>query len=348
MTAVAFSPLDVRERVDRRREGASRSLLVVGAIALLVALFGVPREANAQGAQSYPNKSIRIIVAAAPGGTSDILARAIGQKLSEKWNQPVVVDNRPGADSNVGAELAAKSPPDGYTLILLDTSTLTMGPSLYPKLGYDPRKDFAPITMVVFSPHALVIHPSLPVNNVKELIAYSKANPGKLNFASASNAIRLGGAQFNLLTGTDMLIVPYKGGAAGLTALTGGETNVMLNGLLATLPHIKGGKIKGIAVASARRMEAAPEIPTVIESGVPNFVTGSWQGLLAPAGTPPDVVKKLNVTVVEILNAPDMKQKLVAQGADVIADTPEQFGKFLQDETVKWSKVVKDAGIKPE
>ena len=145
-----------------------------------------------------------------------------------------------------------------------------------------------------------------------------------------------------------MLIVPYKGGAAGLTALAGGETNVMLNGLLATLPHIKGGKIKGIAVASAKRMEAAPELPTVIESGVPNFVTGSWQGLLAPAGTPPDVVKRLNATVVEILQAPEMKQKLVAKGADVIADTPEQFGKFLRDETVKWSKVVKDAGIKPE
>ena len=347
-TALAGFPLLTPARGAAERRCDRSVLVVLGVIAALAASLGLPSTALGQGAQSYPNKSIRIIVAAAPGGTSDILARAIGQKLSEKWNQPVVVDNRPGADSNVGAELVAKSPPDGYTLILLDTSTLTMGPSLYPKLGYDPRKDFAPITMVVFSPHALVIHPSLPVNNVKELIAYSKANPGKLNFASASNAIRLGGAQFNLITGTDMLIVPYKGGAAGLTALAGGETNVMLNGLLATLPHIKGGKIKGIAVASARRMEAAPEIPTVIESGVPNFVTGSWQGILAPAGTPPDVIKKLHDAVVEILNAPDMKQKLVAMGADVIADTPEQFGKFLQDETAKWSKVVKDAGIKPE
>jgi len=314
--------------------------------ALMLGLFATG--AAAQGAQGYPNKTVRIIVAAAPGGTSDILARAIGQELSKKWGQTVVVDNRPGADSNLGADLVAKSAPDGYTLILLDISTLTMGPSLYTKLGYDPAKDFAPITMIVFSPHALFVHPSVPANNVKELIAWGKANPGKLNFASSSNAIRLAQAQFTMATGVEMLHVPYKGGAASITAVAGGETNVSLNGLLATLPHIKGGKIKGIAVASKKRMEAAPDLPTIIEGGVPDFVTGSWQGLLAPAGTPPDIIKKINGAVVEVINTPEMKAKLTGMGADVIGDSPENFAKFLREDTMKWAKVAKEANIKPE
>ncbi|MEJ8847725.1 tripartite tricarboxylate transporter substrate binding protein [Variovorax rhizosphaerae] len=327
---------------------ASKQTRCGTAVTLFIALTGVSPQANAQGPDGYPAKPIRLVVPAAPGGTSDILARTIGLELTKRWNQPVIVDNKPGADSNVGAELVAKAPPDGYTLLLLDTSTLTMGPSLYPKLTYDPRKDFAPITMIVFSPHVLGIHPSLPVNNVRELIAYSKSNPGKLNFASASNASRLGAAQFNLQTGTDMLIVPYKGGAASINAVAGGEANVILNGLLATLPQVKSGRIKGLATASARRMEATPDVPTVIESGVPGFVTGSWQGLLAPAGTPPEIVRKLNSTLVDILKAPDTHQKLVAMGAEVVADSPEDFGRFLRDETVKWTKVVKDAGIKSE
>ena len=243
------------------------------------ALAAVPDDAVAQGAKDYPTKAIRIIVPFAPGGSSDILARSIGQKLSEMWKQPVVVDNRPGADGNVGASIAAKADPDGYTLVLLDTGALTMSPSLYPKLTYDPAKDFAPITMIVFSPHALVVHPSLPVKTVKELIAYDKANPGKLNFGSSSNAIHLAQAQFELLTGIKMLYVPYKGGAASLTALAGGEVNVALNGLLATLPHIKGGRIRGIAVASAKRMPAAPELPTIVESGVPGLRDRNVAGL---------------------------------------------------------------------
>jgi len=192
------------------------------------------------------------------------------------------------------------------------------------------------------------VHPSVPANNVKELIAWGKANPGKLNFASSSNAIRLAQAQFTMATGVEMLHVPYKGGAASITAVAGGETNVSLNGLLATLPHIKGGKIKGIAVASRKRMEAAPDLPTIIEGGVPDFVTGSWQGLLAPAGTPPDIIKKINGAVVEVINTPEMKAKLTGMGADVIGDSPENFAKFLREDTMKWSKVAKEANIKPE
>ncbi|NML46166.1 tripartite tricarboxylate transporter substrate binding protein [Ramlibacter sp. G-1-2-2] len=310
------------------------------------ALASTPLFALAQQAANFPNKAIRIVVAAAPGGTSDILARLLGQKLSEKWGQPVLIDNRPGADSNVGADLAAKAAPDGYTLLLLDVSTLTMGPSLYPKLSYNPRTDFAPVTMVIFSPHAVAVHAGLPVNNVKELVAWSKANPGKLNFGSSSNATRLAAARLNLATGMDMVIVPYKGGAQAITATSGGESNIMMSSLLSVMPHLKNGRLKALAVASERRMEAEPNIPTVLESGVKDYVTGSWQGLLAPAHTPPDVVKKLNAAFVEILRTPEIQKQLVAQGAEVVADTPEHFGAFLKEDTEKWTKVVKDANIK--
>jgi tripartite-type tricarboxylate transporter receptor subunit TctC len=332
-----------------RRAGALTRRRAAQTLALGAALLATAPAALAQAAaQNYPSKPVRIIVAAAPGGTSDILARMIGQKLSEKWIQPVVVENKPGADSNVGAEIVARSPADGYTTLLLDVSTLTMGPALYPKLNYNPRTDFAPVTMVVFSPHALAAHPSLPANNVKELIAFSKANPGKLNFASSSNATRLAAARLNMEAGLDMTIVPYKGGAQSLTAVTGGESNVTMNSLLSTFSHIKGGRIKALAVASAKRMESAPEIPTIIEGGVPGFITGSWQGLLAPAGTPPEVVKKLNAAVVEVLRTNEIKTKLVDQGAEVVGDSPEEFTKFLREDTDKWTKVVKDAGIKIE
>ena len=330
------------------REVTLRSRRALGLIALAGAFFGMPGAVSAQDAKSFPNKPVRIIVAASPGGTSDILARSIGQKLTEKWNQQIIVDNKPGADSNVGAEIAARSAANGYNLLLLDVSTLTMGPSLYAKLNYDPRKDFAPVTMIVFSPHTLAAHPPLPANSIKELIAFSKANPGKLNFASSSNATKLAAARLNSETGMDMLIVPYKGGASAITAVIAGESNVMMASLLSTMSQIKSGKLKPIGVASARRMEATPEIPTLIEGGVANFVTGSWQGLLAPAGTPPEIVKKTNAAVVEVLRTPEMKAKMVGEGAEVVANTPEEFAAFLRDETASWTKVVKDAGIKPE
>lgn len=303
--------------------------------------------ASAQQAASYPTKPVRIIVAAAPGGTSDILARTLGQEITKRWNQPIVVENRAGAESNLGAEVVAKSPGDGYTLLLLDVSTLTMGPSLHTKLNYNPRKDFKAVTMLVFSPHVLAVNPSLPVNNVRELIAYSKNNPQKLNFASASNASRLGAVQMNLQTGTDLMVVPYKGGSAALNAVAGGESNVILNGLLASLPLVKSGNLRGIAVASDRRMDAAPNLPTVSESGIPGFVTGSWQGVLAPASTPADIVKKINATVVDVLKMPEIHDKLVGLGADVIGNSPEEFERFLVEDTERWAKVVRDGNIKP-
>ena len=326
----------------------SRSLLVRFVAA--GALFALSTSVLAQAASTYPSKTIRIVVPFAPGGTSDVLARAIGQKLTEIWKQPVVVDNKPGAGGNIGAELVAKADPDGYTLLLLDVGTLTISPAIYPKLGYDPIKDLAPITMVAVSPHALVVHPSVPANSVKELIAWAKANPGKINFASAGNgtAVHLAGEQFKLVTGIEMVHVPYKGGAQALTALVGGEVNMTLNGLLATLPHIKSGKIKALAIAGKTRSPALPDLPTVSEAGVPGFQSGSWQGLLTTAGTPKDVVAKLNTVVVQVLNSPELKERMAAQGADVVGDSSEQFGAFLRDEKVRWAKIVKDAGVKVE
>ena len=331
---------------SRARRGLRLALLASSFLCQFLFVGG--SSAFAQTAQNYPSKPVRIVVPAAPGGASDILARMIGQKLTEKWNQPIVVENRAGADSNLGADLVAKSPADGYTTLLLDVSTLTMGPALNPKLNYNPTTDFAPVTMIIFSPFALVSYPGLPVGSMKELVAYSKANPGKLNFASVTNATRLAAARLNIEAGLDMLIVPYKGGGAALTAVTGGESNLTMASLLSTSPHIKGGRIKAIGVASPRRLDAAAEIPTLIEGGVPNYVTGSWQGLVAPAATPPDIVRKINAAVVEILNSAEIKQRLVSQGADVIANTPEEFGKFLRDDTERWGKLVKEANLKIE
>lgn len=323
---------------------AARVAAPLAAVAALV----TPCSGMAQDTTQYPSKAIKIIVAASPGGTSDILARTIGLEMTKRWKQPVVIENKPGADSNLGADFVAKAPADGYTLLLMDTSTLTMGPSFYPKLSYDPAKDFAPITMVVFSPHLLGVHPSVPVSNVPELNAYSKKNPGKLNLATATNASRIGVALFNQQTGSDLMPVPYKGGAASINAVVGGESNVILNGLLATLPQVKSGRVKAIATASTKRMQATPEIPTVIEGGVPGFVTGSWQGVLAPAATPISIIQKLNTTLVEILKQPDVNQKFVDMGSEVVGNTPAEFGKQLSDETTKWAKVFKDGGIKPE
>lgn len=324
------------------------AVMAAACMTSLIAANFVWAQSSATATTGFPTKPIRIIVPASPGGSSDFLARQIGQKMTDVWNQPVLVENKPGADSNVGAEFVAKSPGDGYTLLLLDVSTLTMGPSLYPKLNYNPSTDFAPVTMIVFSPHALAVNAGLPVSSTQELIAWSKANPGKLNFASSSNATRLAAARLNLATGLGLVVVPYKGGAQSITAVSGGESNVTMNSLLATLPHLKNGRIRALGVASERRMEADPSIPTIQEGGVLDFVTGSFQGLLAPAGTPPDIVRKINTVVVDILRAPEVKAKLVGQGAEVVANTPEQFGSFLREDSEKWARVVKQANIKIE
>ena len=301
-------------------------------------------------AQSWPAKPVRIIVPYPAGGTSDILARMLGQKLSEAWSQPVVVENKPGANGNVGGDFVAKSPPDGYTLLLCDVGALAISPSVYTKLGFDPNKDFAPVTMVAYSPHILAVNPELPVKSVKELIELAKSKPGKLNCAASSvaSAPHLAGIDFASRAGIAWAYIPYKGGAQAIIDVVGGQADLPFNGMLATYPHVKSGKLRILAVSSAKRMPAIPDVPTVAESGVPEFETGSWQGVLAPAGTPRDVVAKLDADFAKVLNMPDIREKLTAQGADIRNNNPDAFSAFLRDETARWAKVVAAAGVKLE
>ena len=306
--------------------------------------------ASAAIAQSYPNKPIRIVVPFAAGGTSDILARAIGPKLTEVWNQPVIVENRTGANGNVGADYVAKSAPDGYTMLLSDVGALAINPSVYANMPYDPVKDFSPIVMVSYSPHVLAVHPSVPVSTVQELVAYAKANPGKMNFANSGTggAPHLAGVDFAARTGIQWAYIPYKGGSAAVVDVIAGNSNVLFNGMLATYPAVKGGRLKGLAVSSAVRVPSAPELPTLVESGLPGFVTGSYQGLLAAAGTPRDIVMKLNGELTRILNTPEMKDFLAKQGTEVRTGAPEALGTFIVNEKARWAKVVREAGIRAD
>ena len=299
---------------------------------------------------AYPTKPIKIVVPYATGGTSDVLARLLGQKLTDAWGQIVIVENKAGASGNIGADFVAKAAADGYTLLLADIGTLAIAPSVYPALPFDPVKDFAPVSMVAYSPHILVVHPSVKASNVKELIEYAKANQGKMNYATSGvgGANHLAGVEFANRTGVQWVYVPYKGGAQAIADVAGGQSNVMFNGMLATYPHVKSGNLKIIAVSGATRMSSIPDVPTVAESGVPGFETGSWQGVLAPAGTPAAIIEKLNGELARILNSSDMKEKLAAQGAEARTNSPEVFGGFISKEKERWAKVVKGAGIKIE
>jgi len=318
---------------------ARRLLAVLAALAIA----GV---AHAQ----YPSKPVRIVVPYPAGGTSDILARTIGQKLQELWGQPVVIDNKPGATGNVGAEIVAKSPPDGYTLMLADIGSLAISPSVFSNLPFDPVKDFAPVLMVAYSPHILAVHPSVPAKDVKELIAYAKANPGKLNFAvsGTGGANHLAGIEFAMRSGIQWTYIPYKGGAQAIADVMGGSAQVLFNGMLATYPSVKDGKLRGIAISSEKRFASAPELPTVAEFGFPGFETGSFQGIVAPAGTPKDVIATLHGTISKILATPEMTDRLGKAGAELRPQSPEQFGQFIASEKARWAKVVKDSGEKFE
>ena len=301
-------------------------------------------------AQSYPAKTIRIVVPNAPGGTSDILARSIGQKLNEAWGQSVIVENRAGANGNIGANLVAKSPADGYTLLLTDVGALAISASVFPDLPFDPAGDFAPVVLISYSPHILGVHPSVPAKTVKELIALAKSMPGRLNFATAGvgSAPHLAGVEFALRTGVQWAYVPYKGGSQAVADVAAGHADLLFNGMLATFPQVKGGRMRALAVSSPKRVAAAPEIPTVAESGLPGFETGSWQGMLAPSGTPRDIVLKLNAEIRRILGTLEMKAQLADQGTEVRAGTPESLGQFIRSEIPRWAKVVKQSGIKVE
>jgi tripartite-type tricarboxylate transporter receptor subunit TctC len=310
-------------------------------ICLFLAVF-----ATAAHSQTYPSKPIRWIVPFPPGGSTDILARVVGQKLTEAWGQPVIIENRGGAGGTLGAAEAAKAAPDGYTL-LMGAIHHTIAMSVYPKLPYDFSKDFAPITVVANVPNVLVVNPSVPANNAKELIAYAKANPGKLSYGSAGTgtAHHLIGEQFNLLAGVDIVHVPYKGSAPAIADLMGGQVQVMYDTIASALPHIKAGKLRALAVAPGKRSSAMPEIPTLSEAALPGFDVTTWFGALAPAKTPPEIVARLNKEMVDILKMPEVAKRLADVGAEPVGNTPEQMAAQIRRETEEFGKIVKQAKI---
>jgi tripartite-type tricarboxylate transporter receptor subunit TctC len=300
-------------------------------------------------AQSFPTGPVRFIVPFAAGGTSDILARQIAPKLSEALGQPVLVENRAGANGNVGAEVVARATPDGQTLLLADLGAIAINPSVY-KQSYDPVRDLAGVTMVAYSPHLLVVHPSVPAKTVKELIALARSRPGQLNFATSGvgGPPHLAGVAFAQATGSKWAFIPYKGGAAALIDVAGGHADLTFNGMLATYPYVKSGRLRLVAVSGAKRYPTLPEVPTVSESGVPGFETGSWQGILAASASPRAALDRLSADIARILNVPEMREYLGRQGAEVSTMKPEQLSAWMKTEVAKWAEVVRKGGIKLE
>ncbi len=298
-------------------------------------------------AETYPAKPIRIVVAYTPAGTTDILARAIGQKLTEAWGQPVIIDNRPGANGNIGTEYAAKTTPDGYTLLMTTAAPHGINPGLYRKLGFDAVKDFAGISLVATVPNVLVVNNTLPVKDVRDLIAYLRANPGKLNFGSPGygSTGHMSVELFMAMTGTKMAHIPYKGDAGVLADLMGGQIMLSLSNMPAYTPQIKAGRVRALAVSTAKRSPAAPEIPTMAEAGVPGYVTVAWFGLLAPAKTPRDIINKLSAETARILKMPDVYTRLADLGAEPVGSSAAEFDAHIKSEIVKWAKVIKDANV---
>ncbi len=300
-------------------------------------------------AQSFPNGPVRFIVPFAAGGTSDILARQIAPKLSEALGQAVLVENRAGANGNVGAEIVARATPDGQTLLLADLGAIAINPSVY-KQSYDPVRDLAGVTMVAYSPHLLVVHPSVPAKTVKELVALARTRPGQLNFATSGvgGPPHLAGVAFAQVTGLKWAFIPYKGGAAALIDVAGGHADLTFNGMLATYPYVKSGRLRLVAVSGSKRYPTLPEVPTVSESGVPGFETGSWQGILAASASPRAALERLSTDIARILNVAEMREYLGRQGAEVSTMKPEQLSAWMKTEVAKWAEVVRKGGIKLE
>ena len=326
--------------------------IVAGSAAALALAISASTTARAQApstssVQAYPSKPIRYIVAFPAGGTTDLLGRLIGQKLTEAWGQPVVMDNRAGAAGSVGSEAAAKSPPDGYTLLGGTISSHSINTSLYSKMAYHPLKDFAPITRIATVPNVLVVHPSLPVKTVKEFAALAKARPGQLRFASSGSGTsqHLSGELFNIMAGVKMVHIPYKGGNFAMTDLIGGQIELAFENAPNCVPHVKTGRLKALGVTTLTRAQALPDTPPINDS-VPGFEVGSWQGLFAPAGVPPAIISKLNTEVRRILALEDVRSRISGLGAEVSTNTPEQFVEFIRAEIAKWEKVVKVAGAR--
>ena len=322
--------------------------LLLGMVAGLLSALTLNVGAMAAATDAYPNRPIHFIVPFPPGGPADLLARTVGQQLSASWGQPVVVENRAGAGGNLGMQSGAKSAPDGYTLILAPTGNLTINPSLYRDLPYNPALDFAPVTQLASVANVLVVNPSVPANSVKELIALAKAKPGQLNFVSPGNGsgAHLAGELLKTMAGIDMQHIPYNGMAPAMNSVLGGQAQVFFAGLPNALPQIKAGKVRALAVASPTRVAALPDVPTMAESGLPGFAAVSWYGVVVPAGTPKEIIEKLYVEISKILQTPAVKQTLEAEGAEAIGNTPEQFAAAIKVETEVWAKVVKASGAR--
>lgn len=297
---------------------------------------------------NWPSKPLRIVVPYPPGGSSDIIARAIGNLLAESLKQSVVVENKPGANGNLGADFVAKSAPDGYTLLLCDVGALAISPSVYARLPLDPSKELRGVTMLAYSPHLLVVHPSVPANNLKELVALSKQKD--LNFAvsGTGGAPHLAGVSLASMVGARWQYVPYKGGSQAISDTIGGQTQVLMNGMLATYPHVQGGKLKLLAVSKRSRMPLIGDVPTIAEQGAPGFESGSWQGVLVPKGTPDAVVQKLNAALVSAIRNPEVRGRLAGQGAEVVTMTPQEQDQFFATERRRWAQVVAASNIKAE
>ena len=314
-------------------------------LAVLV-MLPVASAAEAALAQDYPTKPIRMVVAVAPAGPTDILARMIGQKLTESWGQPVIVDNRPGGGQVLGTDIVAKSPPDGYTL-LMSTNTFAVNPALFKKLPYDPQRDFAPITLVAEVPLILAVHPSVPASTVKELIAVAKARPGQLNYGSSgtSSSLRLAAELMQSMANIQMVHVPYKGTSPATTALVGGQVQLMFTNPMVALSQVKAGKLRALAITSARRSDTIPELPTMSEAGLPGYTAGSWFGLMAPGKTSLAIVNKLHGEVVGILRTPNVQAQMAGSGANAIGNTPQEFSSYIRADMAKWAKVIRASGI---
>ena len=311
----------------------------------LVAITSLVPAAFAADA-NYPNKSIRIIVPFPPGGIADVMSRVFGQKFTDAWNQPVVVENRTGAGGNIGAEVVAKSPPDGYTLVMGTIGTHAVNVSLFSKLPYDPVKDFAPVALVVEADGLLVLHPSVPVKTVKDLIALARARPGQLVYASAGNgtAGHLSGELFKTMSKTDLVHIPYKGNVPALTDVVGGQTSMLFATMPTAMPLARAGRLHALAVTGAQRNPAAPEVPAIAET-LPGFEVTNWIGIFAPAGTSPEIVAKLNAEIMRIMKLPEVQARLVTEGAKSRVNTPAEFGTFQKTEMAKWGKLIREARI---
>jgi len=317
---------------------------------LCIALACGVDEVHAQSDTSYPSKPIRMIVPSAPGSGPDIMARAIGQKLTEALGQAIVIDDKPGAGGIIGSEAAAKAPPDGYTLIMSNAGAHTVNPGLYAKLPYDPVKDFAPVTLVALAPNILIVHPTLPVRNVKDLIALAKAKPGELTFGSGGNGstAHLSGEMFKTMAGINIVHIPFKGSPAAVIGVIAGQIALAIPNIPPALPHVRSGKLKALAVTTAKRAAGVPDLPTVAEAGLPGYEATAWFGVLAPAATPPQIIARLNAAIVKIAHAREMQERLTAEGADAVGNTPEQFAQIIKSDIAKWAKVIKASGARAD